>query len=434
MSDKKITQLTELTTPASNDLLPIVDDPSGSPITKKITLDNLDLSLMNNSNSEFIVTASNVGTTGSGIFKQKTSVDLEFYKLNSTNDILTIALDGTDKIDFTVVEGNIDHDQLTNYSGDEHFLQTSITNLSTTLGTGFLKIATGSGLLSSTETIEHEYGGLEANISAYSGLTKIDDGATTELKINWSSAVAPVVTDDITLGYVVGSRWLDTTADKEYVCLDDTDGAAVWTETTQSGSAGANVTLSNLTAGNVAVNTSLISDTDSTDDLGSSAKYWANAYIDEVYTPAIQFPASQSASADANTLDDYEEGTWTIGISFGSGTTGITYTRNTGYYTKIGNVVTVVGFLTLSAKGSSTGSADLTGLPFTIVNNLAGYGASALRFHTITFTGQFQGEGVTNATKITLSEITEDGTYSILNNTNFANNSAIILNFTYRVE
>lgn len=35
--------------------------------------------------------------------------------------------------------------------------------------------------------------------------------------------------------------------------------------------------------GTTAINTSLISDTDSTDNLGSSDKYWANAYLDKIY-------------------------------------------------------------------------------------------------------------------------------------------------------
>lgn len=48
------------------------------------------------------------------------------------------------------------------------------------------------------------------------------------------ATVAPTVSDDIDEGYVVGSRWVDITADKEYVCLDNTDGAAVWMETTAS--------------------------------------------------------------------------------------------------------------------------------------------------------------------------------------------------------
>jgi hypothetical protein len=44
----------------------------------------------------------------------------------------------------------------------------------------------------------------------------------------------------------------------------------------------------------------------------------------------IAFPATQSASAGANTLDDYEEGDWTPVLTFGGGTTGITYTVQLG--------------------------------------------------------------------------------------------------------
>jgi hypothetical protein len=40
MADKKVTQLTALTVPTKEDLLLIIDDPLGSPISKKITVDN----------------------------------------------------------------------------------------------------------------------------------------------------------------------------------------------------------------------------------------------------------------------------------------------------------------------------------------------------------------------------------------------------------
>lgn len=46
MADQKITELTELTTPALADLLAIVDDPSGTPLSKKVTLANI-LALFN---------------------------------------------------------------------------------------------------------------------------------------------------------------------------------------------------------------------------------------------------------------------------------------------------------------------------------------------------------------------------------------------------
>jgi hypothetical protein len=41
MADKKLTQLTALTAPANTDILLIVDDPAGTPVSKKITLENL---------------------------------------------------------------------------------------------------------------------------------------------------------------------------------------------------------------------------------------------------------------------------------------------------------------------------------------------------------------------------------------------------------
>lgn len=49
---------------------------------------------------------------------------------------------------------------------------------------------------------------------------------------NYAAAVAPAVTDDSGDGYSVGSNWYDTTADDAYVCLDATVGAAVWKKTT----------------------------------------------------------------------------------------------------------------------------------------------------------------------------------------------------------
>ena len=78
----------------------------------------------------------------------------------------------------------------------------------------------------------------------------------------------------------------------------------------------------------------------------------------------ITFPATQAASTNANTLDDYEKGTWTPGIAFGGASVGATYTNQVGAYTKIGNLVTCQFYLLLSSKGSSVGGVSITGLPF----------------------------------------------------------------------
>lgn len=78
---------------------------------------------------------------------------------------------------------------------------------------------------------------MDTDITAAEGfIRKTGAGAYEAIKTNLSASTAPTVNDDVDLGYGVGSRWIDTTADKEYVCLDATDGAAVWTETTGGGS------------------------------------------------------------------------------------------------------------------------------------------------------------------------------------------------------
>jgi hypothetical protein len=77
----------------------------------------------------------------------------------------------------------------------------------------------------------------------------------------------------------------------------------------------------------------------------------------------ITFPATQSASANANTLDDYEEGTWTPAITSENGS--ITAYTSEGTYTKIGNIVTVTGYTSLTTVGTAGGRLFIGGFPFT---------------------------------------------------------------------
>jgi hypothetical protein len=78
----------------------------------------------------------------------------------------------------------------------------------------------------------------------------------------------------------------------------------------------------------------------------------------------IAFPATQSASSDANTLDDYEEGTFTPTIigttSAGTGT----YSNQTGSYIKVGQLVSIYIRMDWSAH-TGTGYLAFAGLPFT---------------------------------------------------------------------
>jgi hypothetical protein len=82
----------------------------------------------------------------------------------------------------------------------------------------------------------------------------------------------------------------------------------------------------------------------------------------------IGFPATQVASSDANTLDDYEEGTFTPTIQ-GATTSGVgTYTAQNGRYTKVGNLVTFQVFIDWTAH-TGVGNMRIGGLPFTNASN-----------------------------------------------------------------
>ena len=84
----------------------------------------------------------------------------------------------------------------------------------------------------------------------------------------------------------------------------------------------------------------------------------------------ITFPATQSASTDANTLDDYEEGTWTPTFTASTpGTMSNSYIVQTGRYTKVGRLVTA-SFAIRSTLTIGTASGDFLvgGLPFTSGN------------------------------------------------------------------
>ena len=92
----------------------------------------------------------------------------------------------------------------------------------------------------------------------------------------------------------------------------------------------------------------------------------------------ITFPATAVAASDANTLDDYEEGTWTP--TQGAGLTVVGTFTSAGHYTKVGRQVTVQGFVRGSTSvASAGGSVFCSGLPFAVQNvndtNFIGSGA-----------------------------------------------------------
>ena len=110
--------------------------------------------------------------------------------------------------------------------------------------------------------------------------------------------------------------------------------------------------------------------TDGSKNLGDSSLRWQDLYLSG--------GAYLGGVAAANKLDDYEEGTWTAGINYGSaGGTAATLSESGGSYVKIGRMVTVHFEADVSNTNSGSGDVYITGLPFTIDDIISPTGLEA---------------------------------------------------------
>lgn len=148
----------------------------------------------------------------------------------------------------------------------------------------------------------------------------------------------------------------------------------------------------------------------------------------------IQFPATQNASSNANTLDDYEEGTWTPVYTGSTGSIGSTaYSSQDGKYTKIGNVVTVWCRLVLSNKGSWTGEVRITGLPFTVGSTPAGGCQGTLESRTINFTSYATVRASGGTTYLEVIDSKDNAGSAIITTAEISDSSGFLFTMTYFV-
>jgi hypothetical protein len=92
----------------------------------------------------------------------------------------------------------------------------------------------------------------------------------------------------------------------------------------------------------------------------------------------ITFPATQSASSDVNTLDDYEEGTWTPVINPATGT--VTSSVVAGTYVKVGRQVTL-NYSAQLTGGTITAVSSIGGFPFAVQNVAISASGSCREFY-----------------------------------------------------
>jgi hypothetical protein len=142
----------------------------------------------------------------------------------------------------------------------------------------------------------------------------------------------------------------------------------------------------------------------------------------------ISFPATQSACADLNTLDDYEEGTWTPGV-------GGTATYNgtpAGNYVKIGKQVHITGRFDINVIGTGS-TANVSGLPFTPGSGGTQQGGVVHQFanlsqNTIAIWTKAESDGVLRFNLRASSSSTSSNDQAI-----FQNSTSIIFAVTYFV-
>jgi hypothetical protein len=139
----------------------------------------------------------------------------------------------------------------------------------------------------------------------------------------------------------------------------------------------------------------------------------------------ITFPATQSASSNANTLDDYEEGTWTP--SLGGNTT---YSGQQGFYTKIGNVVTIWMNVAVSTLGTGS-TTNVTGLPFAM-GTMGSYAGSTGYFASLAISVVHISPIVHGSTQLKFMTLTSAGSTVTDGGAIFGNSAQILCSVTYQ--
>lgn len=122
-----------------------------------------------------------------------------------------------------------------------------------------------------------------------------------------------------------------------------------------------------LKAGGLAIRNSSDVETFKVDDAGTLSLPYGQ----------IKFPVAQNASSDANTLDDYEEGTFSpVLASNGTMPTGIVYQYQRGDFVKVGRLVYFAITIGATWTNTPTGNFYISGLPFAAGHTMSSYGVA----------------------------------------------------------
>jgi len=159
-------------------------------------------------------------------------------------------------------------------------------------------------------------------------------------------------------------------------------------------------------------------------DLGTSGARFDNLYLSGgVYV---------GGTASANYLEDYEEGTWTPTLLGASSNPTVTYVKQEGYYTKIGNSISLFCRVQTTARSGGSGTALIGGLPY--AHNSARAGGGVGYISGVTFNSgyaQFGLSGDAGSSTIRYVQSGDGLGSNIINVTAVASSSNHDIVFTY---
>ena len=150
-----------------------------------------------------------------------------------------------------------------------------------------------------------------------------------------------------------------------------------------------------------------------------------NNGLSQIVTTASDITFGNKTAESTNT--DFS-GTWTPGVAFGGNSVGVTYGEQTGTWTRVGNLITVRARITLTNKGSSTGAATITGLPFSGASSLVS--SMSVAYAAAFAAGITNISGYASSTTIQLQTFGAGSTANI-QETSFNNTSDLIFSMQY---
>ena len=429
LSAASIVAATSKPTPIDADLLPLVDS-AASNVLKKLTWANLKATLKTYFDTLYLgisATAANasqlLGATWAspGAIGSTTPSTGAFTTLSASGIIsapASVSLTNAGLATQAHIGGNGSGRVLINaVAGKEVDLQ--VAGVTVLYASGTTVGINGNTILgdASTDTLNVGNGGLIKDASGNLGIGGTPSAWTSGKAI--SLYITTAIFNDGTAGYYSNNLYFDgvwkyKTSAAASIYAQPASGSHEW-YTAAAGAADASVTITQSLA--VGKGTTLALE-GATSAAGTG----------------IAFPATQLASSNANTLDDYEEGTWTPTITLGGAAVGVTYGVQVGRYTKIGNRVFFTGHIVLTAKGSSTGALKVTSLPFTsnAISDTLGAVTFRVSQSAASLTGFIQGFTEVNGTALFVERFASGATASVTD-TDLTNISTFIFSGQYFV-